>query len=122
MLLPGSPARLFIVVDETHSYVDPQGRTVLMVPTGTWALLQSLITNSLTVASPRLVLPNVTPNDLWTRLDNPRRRASAPGDVASSPCVASQQRSSQERPGKRRRTDEAEEVQASSPRVRYFIS
>jgi hypothetical protein len=42
MLLSRSPTRLFIIIDETHSYVDPQGRTVLMVPmygsAGMWTL------------------------------------------------------------------------------------
>jgi hypothetical protein len=77
-----------------------------------------LIINSLTANSPQLVLPRVIPNDVWTQADPSHRRVSAPADIASSPCVASQ-----ERPGKRRRTAEDDDAeQAGSSRVRYFIS
>jgi hypothetical protein len=67
------------------------------------------------------VLPRVTPDDMWNSLEPSQRRISAPADVTSSPCAASQERASQERPGKRRRTDEVFESQAdASVRISFL--
>jgi hypothetical protein len=55
--------------------------------------------------------------------NNVNRRASAPSAMASSPIVASQMRSSTERPSKRRRTNEIDpEEDFEQTQVRIHLS